>query len=120
MDKDITKKRLEEYNDVFTDIFNNVVFEGNKVLEEDKLTSMPTESFIRKVGGKLRQGNRDVRKADTRHQHYRLICGLENQEGCDNTMPERTMGYDYCWMRCWRITNKSSGILKSSLIYWKP
>ena len=69
--------------------------EGNKVLEEDKLTSMPTESFSRKVGGKLRQGNRDVRKADTRHQHYRLICGLENQEGCDNTMPERTMGYDY-------------------------
>ena len=95
MEKDITKKRLEEYNDVFTDIFNNVVFEGKNVLEEDKLTSMPTESFSRKIGGKLRQGNRDVRKADTRNQHYRLICGLENQEDCDNTMPERTMGYDY-------------------------
>ena len=95
MDKDITKKRLEDYNDVFVDIFNNMVFEGDEVLDEDNLISLPTESFTRKAGGGLRQGNRDVRKADNRNQHYRLVFGLENQEECDNTMPERTMGYDY-------------------------
>lgn len=95
MEKDITKKRLEEYNDVFADIFNNLVFDGDEILEEGNLVSLPTEAFTRKVGGKLRQGNRDVRKSDNRNQHYRLIYGLENQESCDNTMPERTMGYDY-------------------------
>ena len=57
MEKDIAEKRLEEYNDVFADIFNNLVFQGDKVLEEDKLTSMPTEAVTRKVGGKLYFGS---------------------------------------------------------------
>lgn len=38
---------------------------------------------------------RDVRKADKENNVYRLICGIENQTGVDNTMPERVMGYDY-------------------------
>ena len=95
MDKDIAEKRLEEYNDVFADIFNNIMFDGDEVLDEDELESIPTEAFTRKAGGGLRQGNRDIRKADKRNRQYRLLYGLENQQKCDNTMPERTMGYDY-------------------------
>lgn len=95
MQKDIATKRLEEHNDVFADIFNNLIFSGQKVLEEGALVSLPTESFSRMDGGRLRQGNRDVCKADKEQNVYRLICGIENQECKDNTMPERIMGYDF-------------------------
>ena len=33
--------------------------------------------------------------ADCRNRQYRLICGIENQQATDNTMPVRSMGYDY-------------------------
>lgn len=95
MKKDITKKRLEDHNDVFADIFNVLLFDGEEVLLEEYLVPMPTEGFSRMHGGTLRQGNRDVRKADKRDGCYRLIFGGENQEGIDNTMPQRLMGYDF-------------------------
>ena len=95
MQKDITEKRLEDWNDVFADIFNNLVFGGEEVLREEDLVPLPTESFSRNQDGTLRQGNRDVRKADRRNGRYRLICGEENQQGIDNTMPQRVMGYEY-------------------------
>ncbi len=95
MDRDIAEKRLEDYNDVFADIFNNLVFHGNQILEEDKLEPFPTEAFTRRADGGFRQGNGDVRKVDRRNGRYRLIYGTENQDGPDNTMPERIMGYEY-------------------------
>lgn len=33
MGKDIPEKRLESWNDVFADIFDNLLFGGRKVLE---------------------------------------------------------------------------------------
>lgn len=95
MEKDISKKRLEDHNDVFADIFNALLFDGEEVLLEEHLVSLPTESFSKRLDGSLRQGNRDVRKADKRNGRYRLSCGEENQEGIDNTMPQRLMGYDF-------------------------
>lgn len=95
MQKDIVTKKLEEYNDVFADIFNNLVFGGEKVLDPDHLVPLPTESFTRNQDGSIRQGNRDIRKADRRKGRYRLILSDENQQGIDNTMPQRVMGYEY-------------------------
>ena len=65
------------------------------ILKQENLTSLPTESYVRAVDGKLHEEHRDVRKADKANNEYRLICGIENQTGVDNTMPERVMGYDY-------------------------
>lgn len=94
MEKDIKEKRLESYNDVFVDIINNIVCDGKQVLKEEDLEAEPTEA-IAKIRGRYRQGNRDVHKVDKWKNHYRLFCNLENQTKVDNTMPERTMGYDY-------------------------
>ena len=113
MGKDIPEKRLESWNDVFADIFNNLFFEGNAVLREEELVALPTESYMKKVDGAQREGSRDIHKAvltgqndfghsafvdiqksDRNGGRYRLICGLENQTGVDNTMPERIMMYD--------------------------
>ena len=105
MGKDIPEKRLEDWDDVFTDIFDNLLFGGEKVLEGKELVPMPTESYVRKSDGKIKGGFRDVRKGvgrsgdickmDRAGNRYRLVLGLENQTGVDNTMPERVMGYDY-------------------------
>ena len=95
MQKDTTQKQLEAYNDVVADIYNVAEFGGKQVLREEALSSLPTESFTRNTDGTLRQGFRDVRKADKRKGEYHLILGLENQTGVDNTMPERVMGYEY-------------------------
>lgn len=95
MGKDIPEKRLEDFNDVFADIHNALVFKGKEILRENELVPLRTEAFSIRTTGRTRQGNRDIRKADMRHGQYRLICGLENQEGRDNTMPVRVMGYDF-------------------------
>ena len=95
MEKDISKKKLEDYNDVFADIFNALLFNGEEILSEVYLTALPTEAFSRGRDKRLRQGNRDVQKADRRSACYHLICGTENQEEVDNTMPQRIMGYDF-------------------------
>lgn len=89
------EKRLEEYNDVFADIFDNLLFDGRKVIDEKQLEARPTESFARMEDGSLRQGNRDILKFHGKQGCYRLLCGIENQTGIDNTMPQRVMGYDY-------------------------
>lgn len=113
MQKDITEKCLESCNDVFADIYNALVFGGRTVLDPEQLISLPTESFTRNHDGTLRQGNRDIRKADLRNGHYRLICAVENQDGPDNTMPQRLMGYDYAsyeeQIRTLKKENQKSG-----------
>lgn len=63
MKRDITEKRLEGCNDVFADIFDNLLFEGRNVVQEGQLKALPTEAFVRDMGGTLRQGNRDIRKS---------------------------------------------------------
>lgn len=49
MKKDIAKKRLEEHNDVYADIFNALLFEGRPVLQEESLVPLPTEAFTRRM-----------------------------------------------------------------------
>lgn len=95
MQKDITEKELVQCNDVFADIYNEGIFGGKKILREEDLLPLPTDSITRNMDGTVRQGFRDVRKADRRSGTYRLIWNLENQSGTDNTMPERVMGYEY-------------------------
>ncbi len=95
MQKDISEKQLESLNDVFADIFNNLLFHGRKILLEDNLVSLPTEAFTKNVDGSLRQGFRDIRKADKNLGIFRIIYQVENQEAVNNTMPERVMGYEY-------------------------
>ncbi len=95
MQKDTTQKQLEAYNDVFVDIYNVAVFGGKEILREEDLVPLPTESYTKNMDGGIRQGFRDVRKADKRNGQYHLMIGIENQIGVDYTMPERVMGYEY-------------------------
>ena len=91
--KDIAEKILEGYNDVFSDIVNVLLFNGEQVLKENELEDQAPRSAY-KADGKYREIERDVAKR-WKNKNIRLACiGLENQTEPDADMPLRIMGYD--------------------------
>lgn len=93
--KDIIEKQLEEYNDVFADIYNVLVFEKN-VIDEKRLQDGATESRYKDGSGLCRDQRRDVMK--TYFDEYRMelaFIGIDNQTEVDKYIPVRVLGYDY-------------------------
>ena len=77
--KDIIEKELEDYNDVFADIYNVLVFE-DEVIDETRLRDGTTESRYKDDGGMNRDQRRDVMK--TYLDRYRMeiaFVGIDNQ-----------------------------------------
>lgn len=93
--KDMREKLLEDYNDVFSDIFNGLLFEEN-VIEQQYLKAGSTESIYKAENGKYREQRRDVLK-DYMESCFLEIgsLGIENQSEVDKYIPVRVMGYDY-------------------------
>ena len=92
-EKDITEKTLEDYDDVFADIVNVLLFDGRRIIRPEELRSRTLRSAY-KADGRLREIERDVMKEWVRN-HIRIAClGLENQTRPDPYMTLRTMGYD--------------------------
>ena len=93
--KDITEKQLEEFNDVFADIYNVLVFEKN-LIDENRLQDGATESRYKDDDGMNRDQRRDVMK--TYLDEYRMelaFVGIDNQTTVDRYIPVRILGYDY-------------------------
>lgn len=91
--KDVTEKILEAYNDVFADIVNVLLFDGDEVLKPEELVDQAPRAAY-KADGKVREIERDVAKR-WRKQNIRIACiGLENQTAVDADMPLRVIGYD--------------------------
>lgn len=94
-EKDLSEKLLVQLPDVFADIYNTVVFDGEEIISPENLKPRPTEGIVRGEGGMLRTTLRDVCKEDILAGVSYAILGVENQSGVDYTMPERVMGMDY-------------------------
>ncbi|WP_405382774.1 Rpn family recombination-promoting nuclease/putative transposase [Phascolarctobacterium sp.] len=94
-DKDIAEKLLEDYNDVFADIINVLVFGGKQIVAPESLQRVNVRSQM-KVDGNLHEQERDVAKFWTKHQSdIRIAClGFENQTNMDFRMPLRVISYD--------------------------
>jgi hypothetical protein len=92
-EKDITEKMLEDYNDVFADIVNVLLFNGEEVVKQDSLENSKDKSMI-KIDGKVHEQERDVSKFWCQGKVKLAIYGLENQSIVDKDMPLRIMGYD--------------------------
>ena len=60
--KDVTEKTLEAYGDVFADIVNGLLFNGEQVLTEQSLTDAQPFSMYKEDGSKLHEQERDVAK----------------------------------------------------------
>ena len=98
-EKDITQKVLEQYNDVFMDIVNVLLFNGEMVVREDDLIDLPTSSS-KKIGKKINYQDRDVAKYWQGNKINIAMLGLENQTDPDKLMPLRVISYDgaeYGW-----------------------
>ena len=92
-EKDIAEKLLEDYNDVFSDIVNNLVFGGSEVVDERELEPAMTRSIYRGEK-KFREHERDTAKYWKRKNIRIAFFGFENETVPEDDMPFRVIGYD--------------------------
>ena len=97
--KDLREKLLEDYEDVFSDIFNVLVFKDN-VIKKQYLRASATESVYKSETKEYRGQYRDVLKEYTDNCLLEIgSLGIENQSTLDDYIPVRIMGYDYAKYR---------------------
>ncbi len=93
--KDITEKKLEDYPDVFADIVNTLLFNGETVIKESNITAGPTASIYKAETGDSKEQFRDTLKYIRGADILISSIGIENQSDVISHMPIRVMGYDY-------------------------
>lgn len=84
--KDLSEKKLEDYNDVFADIFNTLLF-GNDELDFKRLKAGPTASIYKVSGEEVKEQFRDTLKEYQNSERYIIAAyGIENPSlsGCYN------------------------------------
>ena len=93
MEKDITEKQLEDWNDVFADIVNVLLFNGKRLIQEKELEDATKDTMF-KADGKVHEQERDVSKIWKNGEIRISLMGLENQTKQDTDMPLRVISYD--------------------------
>ncbi|MCD8395651.1 MAG: Rpn family recombination-promoting nuclease/putative transposase [Lachnospiraceae bacterium] len=92
-EKDITEKLLEDYPDVFADIVNVLIYNGEDIVKADDLEMAGTLSQY-KAANTIHSQDRDVAKYWTKGQVRICFLGLENQSVRDPDIALRVIGYD--------------------------
>ena len=92
--KDISEKILLEYNDVFADIINVLVFQGEERINTRDLINTSTHSQYKAEEGHLHEQERDISKYWKKTRTHFALLGLENQTQVERNMPFRIIGYD--------------------------
>ena len=92
--KDITEKVLEDYNDVFADIMNGLLFAGEQRILPEALENTSIHSQYKAEDEKVHELERDVAKYWKEKEVELAICGIENQSVVEKNMPFRVIGYD--------------------------
>ena len=92
-EKDATEKTLESYADVFADIVNVLLFDGESIIDpEDLRDALPRSVY--KADGKLHEQERDTAKFWLSGQIRIALLGLENQTEIEEDMALRVISYD--------------------------
>lgn len=92
--KDISEKLLADYNDVFADILNVLLFNGEEVINPDNLQDTKLRSQYKADDGKLHEQERDVSKLIANENIKVVLAGLEHQTRIEPDMPLRCFNYD--------------------------
>ena len=92
--KDITEKILEDYNDVFADIINGLLFDGVQEIKPEALENTTVHAQHKAEDGKVHELERDIAKYWKEEKVELAICGIENQSKVERNMPFRIIGYD--------------------------
>ena len=93
-EKDLTEKLLEDYNEVFADIVNVLLFNGEQRINPTELINTSVHSQYKSDDTKLHEQERDVVKRWNKFGVEIAICGIENQTKPEKLMPIRVIGYD--------------------------
>ncbi len=92
-EKDITEKLLADYNDVFADIVNVLLFGGRMLLNEEELENTKDKSMY-KTDGRVHEQERDLAKLWKAKRAVIALVGMENQTKENKDMTFRVIGYD--------------------------
>ena len=93
-EKDLTEKILEDYNDIFADIVNVLLFDGKKEVDEHMLYNMTVHSQYKDDKEMLHEQERDVAKYWKNGNLEIAMFGIENQSKAEKRMPVRVFGYE--------------------------
>lgn len=110
IEKDISEKILEDYDDVFADIVNVLLFEGKQLIRPEELIETAVHSQYKSDDGKLHEQERDIAKYWKKNGTRIAMCGIENQTKTDRLMPLRIMGYDGASYRSQILEEKPTAI----------
>lgn len=95
MKQDVSTRNLEEYPDIFADISNVNLYDGEQVILPEQLELLPSNLSYRDIEGECRELRQDIRmRVREAGMEIAVVC-VENQAGICNTMPVRDMGYQY-------------------------
>ncbi|MDE5717469.1 MAG: Rpn family recombination-promoting nuclease/putative transposase, partial [Lachnospiraceae bacterium] len=92
--KDLAAKQFERSSEVFADIINALIFEGDRVVFPKDLQPAPTESLYPAEDGMLRNQYSDVSKYEIRDGRIAMQYTLENQSRPDYKILLRKAGYE--------------------------
>ena len=92
-EKDMNSKVLEALNDVFADIVNVLLFNGEAVISENSLSETSTYSNYT-TNGKIREQERDIAKYWSNSEIRIAKVGFENETEDEPDMPLRVLSYD--------------------------
>ena len=105
--KDMSEKLLEEYDDVFADIVNVLLFNGKNLIKPEQLNKSNVVSQFKADDGELHEQERDVAKFWKKGGVYIALYGIENQTKIDKNMPLRVINYDGVSYRSQLLNNNS-------------
>lgn len=91
--KDTTQKCLEDFEDIFADISNVLLYDGEDVIKENELETVTAKDTYT-VEHQIHEVERDVAKRWRHHSLHISLIGLENQTDPDYKMPLRVICYD--------------------------
>lgn len=93
-EKDISEKLLADYEDVFADIVNVLLFHGERRVHADSLQSTNTVSHYKADDSRLHEQERDILKAWIDGRIQIALLGLEHQTEPEKQMAVRVIGYE--------------------------
>lgn len=94
-EKDTSEKMLADYNDVFADIVNVLLFDGKRIIDQDSLKNTKAKSQYKAArDNKIHEMERDNSKYWMDGNVRIALYGLENQTVVDKDMIFRVIGYD--------------------------
>ncbi len=107
MSLDSSEKLLADYNDVFADIMNVFLYDGERVIKEEELENSKDRSQY-KAEGRLHEQERDVSKFYNGNEMRIAFLGIEHQSKDEKYMPLRIISYDGSAYRA-QLLNKKTG-----------